>query len=148
MKSWCIAIVTASVMAATSNIAFATSDTIEKRQSLMRSAREAVKVSAAMAKGEMEYDSVKAVLAMNLLYAAATGVGPYFGEDDSADLDTEAGPKIWSDRAGFETAVATFAADAAAGIKTAGESADAFKAAFGKVAGNCKACHDAYRVKK
>ena len=128
--------------------AYADDANIETRQSLMRSVKAAMKVSAAMAKGEMEYDPVKAVLAMNIFYATATGFPNYFGEDDSEDLDTEAGPKIWSDRDGFNAKVAAFRADSAAAIKKAGDGPDAYRAVFGKVAGNCKSCHETYRVKK
>ncbi len=121
---------------------------IETRQSLMRTVKAAIKVSAAMAKGGMDYDPVKAVLAMNIFYAASTGFSNYFGEDDWEDLDTEAGPKIWSDRDGFMKIHTMFRADSAAAIKTVGDGPDAFTAAFGKVAGNRKSCHEIYRVKK
>ena len=121
---------------------------IETRQSVMRTVKAAIKVSAAMAKGEMDYDPVKATLAMNVFYAAAVGFPNYFTVDDSDDLDTEAGPKIWQDMAGFKKATMTFRNDAAMAIKKANEGPEQFKAVFGKVAGNCKACHDAYRVKK
>lgn len=121
---------------------------IETRQSLMRSVKAAMKVSAAMAKGEMEYDPVKATLAMNTFYAAAVGFPQFFSKDNSADLDTEAGAKIWSDANGFAEKAAAFRSDAAAAIKTAGDGFDAYRGAFGGVARNCKGCHEAYRVKK
>ncbi|MCW2308475.1 c-type cytochrome [Rhodobium gokarnense] len=134
------------MVAATS--ALAISEDIKTRQSLMQSMRDAAKVAGAMAKGKMDYDPARAQLAMNVFYAAITGFPQFFGDDDSADPDTEAGPKIWQDMDGFKAKAMGMRADAASAIKTADDGFDEFKAAFGSVAENCKSCHDAYRVEK
>jgi cytochrome c556 len=71
---------------------------------------------------------------------------PFFFPDDSKTGDTKAGPAIWEDRAGFEAAAAKLATDAKAAAEASKGGLDAFKAAFGAAAGNCKACHDEYRI--
>lgn len=61
----------------------------------------------------------------------------------------EAKSEVWTDRAGFEKASNDFKA-AVKQLDAASQAGDfdAFRVAFGKVGQSCKACHDAYRVKK
>ncbi len=60
---------------------------------------------------------------------------------------TTAAPALWSDRAGFEKAAATFQTEAGklADLAKAGD-ADGFAAQWTVVRGTCGACHTAYRV--
>lgn len=125
----------------------ALADPAVKRQAAMSHVGAAAKASGAMLKGEAEFDAEKALLAMRIMNATAQGFGALFPEGSETGAKTEAGPKIWSDRAGFDAANDKFIADTQAAIDAAPADLDAFKAAFGQVASNCKACHTDYRVK-
>ncbi len=62
--------------------------------------------------------------------------------------DTKAAALIWSDRAGFEAAVANF--NTAAGallVASNAKNLDGIKSAFDGVGRTCGACHDKYRGK-
>jgi len=50
--------------------------------------------------------------------------------------------------AGFKAALAKLSADAKAAVEAAKSGEEEWKAAFGKVASNCKSCHQTYGVKK
>jgi cytochrome c556 len=60
---------------------------------------------------------------------------------------SRARPELWSDRAGFEKAVATYA-EATAGLQAAAEANDkaAFAAAWESTRQACGGCHQLYRV--
>jgi cytochrome c556 len=96
-----------------------------------------------MVKGQSEFDAVQAQQAMNVLNAAALGFGYMFPEGSESGAKTEAAATIWSDRAGFDAAVAKYIADTTATITDL----DSLKAAFGAAASNCGSCHKAYRTK-
>ena len=70
----------------------------------------------------------------------------YFLKDQKLELRLKRPPKIWSDRAGFDKAIAEFAADTAGAEKIM--DLDGLKAAFGTATENCGSCHKAYRIKK
>ena len=67
--------------------------------------------------------------------------------EGSGEGKTEALAKIWTDQAGFKTAVNAFTT-AANGVAEAAASGDmgATGAAFRKLSGSCKGCHDEYRA--
>ena len=83
--------------------------------------------------------------------AAAVTFGDYFPEGSNTG-DTTASPKIWEDAAGFQAALTKFSDATGAAMAAAGKDGpadlDAFKAAMGPVMGNCKSCHEGFRVKK
>lgn len=114
------------------------------RQTIMKNVGAATGVGAKMVKGEMEFDPVTAQLVFNTLNAAANGYGYLFGEGTESGNDTEASPKIWEDRAGFDMAVAQFAADTSVTVTDFAS----FQGAFGAATKNCGTCHETYRVKK
>ena len=132
-------------LTALTSTAFAAGDVAKDRQDMMKNVGAAIGVGAKMAKGEMEFDAVTAQLVIRTMNTAALGFGALFPEGSETGAETEAAPAIWSDRAGFDAAVAKFAADTSG----AGGIADieSFRAAFGKAAANCGSCHKAYRVK-
>lgn len=122
----------------------AAGDAAVDRQALMKNVGAATKVAAGMAKGQVPFDAVAAQLAMRTMNNAALGFGYMFPDGSQSGAETEAAPAIWSDRAGFDAAVAKFAADTSATITDLGS----LKQAFGAAAANCGSCHKAYRVKK
>ena len=135
----------ASLIGTTTAIA---NDPIANRQTAMKNVGAAMRIAAGMAQGKIAYDGVAAEMAMRVMNSTAAGFGSMFPDGTQTGGDTEAAPKIWEDAAGFQAANATF-------LETSGKAAAAakagegdFKAAFGAVAKNCKACHQDYRVKK
>ena len=114
-----------------------------ERQALMKLNGAATGVLAGMVKGQTDFDAVKAQQALNVLHGAALGFGYMFPEGSETGANTEAAATIWSDRAGFDAAVAKYISDTSATITDM----DSLKAAFGAAAANCGSCHKAYRTK-
>ncbi|MEP0940743.1 MAG: cytochrome c [Rhizobiaceae bacterium] len=114
-----------------------------ERQALMKLNGAATGVLARMVKGQSDFDAVQAQQALNVLNSAALGFGYMFPEGSETGANTEAAATIWSDRAGFDEAVAKYISDTTATITDM----DSLKAAFGAAASNCGSCHKAYRVK-
>ena len=125
--------------------AYATEDPIFTRKSLMDANGAAAGAGSAMLKGEAPFNAAVAKSVFQTMHAVAYAYGDYFpaGSDKG---DTKASPKIWEDAAGFAAALAKFQKDTDTAIAAKPEDLEAFKAAFGQVASNCKACHDAYRL--
>ncbi len=119
----------------------------EKRQAAMKTVGASTKTLSGYAKGTAPYDAAGATAAFTAMQNAVANLGEMFPEGSEADK-SEAGPKIWSDPAGFDAAIVKFQNDIAAAVAAAPASKDAFMPVFGQVAGNCKACHEGYRVKK
>ncbi|TYO91245.1 c-type cytochrome [Oceanicella actignis] len=122
-------------------------DPVSVRQHMMKNVGGSMKLLAGMVKGEAPYDARVAEAAFRAMNNAALGLGAFFPPGSDAG-ETEASPKIWQDMAGFKAAIGAFARDTAAAAAARPADLDAFKPVFGKVAGNCKSCHEAWRVKK
>ncbi len=123
-------------------------DPVSLRMNMMKNVVAAIKPLGAMAKGEAAYDQAAAVANLRVMNAAALGFASQFPAGSDTGHNTEASPKIWTDMDGFKAAAAKFIADTDAAVAANPADLDAFKAVFGKVAGNCKSCHEGYRVKK
>jgi cytochrome c556 len=82
--------------------------------------------------------------------ATAQAVGSYFPEGSADPASSKASPKIWEDAAGFQAALTKFQTDVAAALEASGKDGPADKAAFAAavqpVLGNCKSCHESYRL--
>ncbi len=101
---------------------------------------------AAMAKGETAYDARVADAAFRTMASVALGFGSQFPEGSETGMETRASAAIWSDRDGFDAAVAKLLADATVAIDAAPADAAAFGPVFGAVASNCSSCHETYRL--
>jgi cytochrome c556 len=125
--------------------AFATNDPIFTRKSLMDANAAAAGAGAAMLKGDVPFNPDIAKSVFMTMHAVAYSYGDYFpaGSDTGK---TKASPKIWEDAAGFAAALDKFQKDADAAVAAKPQDLDAFKAAFGQVASNCKNCHDSFRL--
>lgn len=140
--------ITAAMAIAGAATAFAADDPAKARQDLMKEVGAAMKTLGGTAKGELAYDAGAVAAAFTKMHDAAVAFPEQFPAGSETGHETEAAPAIWSDAAGFEAAAAKFAADTQAAIDAAPADADSFKPVFGKVASNCKACHEKFRVKK
>ncbi|MFT7026790.1 MAG: cytochrome c556 [Paracoccaceae bacterium] len=123
------------------------SDPVSVREHMMKNVGAAMGMAGKMAKGEAAYSADTAVAAFRIMNAAALGFGSQFPAGSGTDA-SEASPKIWTDAAGFDAAVVKFIKDTEAAVIAAPATLDAFKPVFGQVAGNCKSCHEGYRIKK
>ncbi len=135
----------ASLIGTTAGIA---ADPIANRQEMMKNVGAAMRVAGGMAKGKIPYDALAAELAMRVMNSSAAGFASLFPADSKTGGDTEAAPKIWEDAAGFDAVSEEFRTTSANAIVAAKKGEADFKAAFGAVAKNCKACHQDYRIKK
>lgn len=122
---------------------------VEDRQELMKSVGKSIKLSLQMAKGELPYDAAAAASAMQTIQGVPDRFTKLFPKGSDLHPKTTAAPKIWQDMKGFLARSADMKVASAKARGAAGQGKDAFKAAvLGPVLKTCKACHDAYRVKK
>ena len=103
-----------------------------------------------MFKGEKPYDqaAVDAALAqLNDTAKKLPAMFPASVKDAKWEGDFSPSPKIWSDKAGYDAAVASFAnviTEAKAKIKDL----DSLKANFPAIGKECGGCHETFRLKK
>lgn len=124
-------------------------DVIKGRRALMKANGEGAKVIGAMLKGESPFDAAAAGNALKGSVAAAHGFGADFAKnftDGSKTGDTKASPDIWANKDDFTKKAMTFETDAAAALAAVATGGDAFNAAAGKMFGNCKGCHEKYKL--
>ncbi len=123
-------------------------DAISDRKAAMKNVGMAMGAVVKIVKGQADFDPIVASLAFATMNNAAIGITSLFPVGTETGGETTASPKIWSDMDGFSSAMAKFQADAAAAVAAKPADMGAFKAVFGKVASNCKACHEIYRIAK
>ncbi len=133
----------AGVVGATS--AVVAESVIGQRKAVMKRLEDQTEIGAAMLKGQMPYDPAKATAIFASYKDALAGYAGLFpaGSDRG---DTKAAPAIWSDRAGYEAAIAAFNAAVADNAPKAG-TADGFKVAFVAAANSCRSCHQSYKLR-
>ncbi|MBD8893564.1 c-type cytochrome [Roseibium litorale] len=151
MRNWLVHGLAAGFVVVGATSVIAAGDPLETRKTIMDSVAAAAGLGGGMMKGEIAYSPAAGKAAIATMAAASHSFGSFFPAGSDAG-DTTASPAIWSDAAGFEAALAKFAATADAAVQASGKDGpadvDAFKAAFGPIMGNCKSCHEAFRVKK
>ena len=72
--------------------------------------------------------------------------GDLFPEGSETGFDTEAKSTIWTDRAGFDKALAEFKQQADAAVAANPQTLAELQPAAGAVFKTCKSCHEGYRV--
>lgn len=128
--------------------AVAQQDPIAARKALMKANGDAAKTGAAIAKGEMPYDTAAAHKIFATFEDAATKMPGLFPDNSKTGGDTAADPKIWENLPDFKARFAKLGDDAKA-AETQVTDLDSFKAAFGAIGKNdCGGCHQNYRLKK
>lgn len=121
---------------------------IAQRQAMMEQNGKDAGLGGKMLKGERPYDAVKAKAIFTGMNAVAVKFGGLFPKGTETGGKTEASPAIWKEPAKFQAATVKFASDTKAAAAADLSTADAFKAQFGAVMGNCKSCHESFRIKK
>lgn len=146
-----LAIALATMIAGGTAAYAADDDAIAIRQALMEANGASAASSGAMLKGDLDYNPVVAKAAIAQLHSTAMAFGSFFPEGSDKG-DTTASPKIWEDKEGFQKALDKFKADTDAAVKASGKQGPAdlaaFKEAIMPVLGNCKSCHENFRVQK
>lgn len=135
---------TVGIVVATGSIA--AEDPIHQRQAIMKNNGAAIGVLVRMAKGEMDFDTDKAHLALRIINSGMQGYGELFPEVAPVEAETRASEDIWKDMEGFQalaTKLRTVTNEAVA-------SPPAEQAAIGpllnQVGGVCGECHQAFRI--
>ena len=118
----------------------------EARHELMEDVGGAAKTIGSMLKQEAPFDAAKAMEAFQVWADAAEPFGELFPEGSETGYDTEARSTIWSDRAGFEQALAEFKQRADEAVAANPQSLEELQPAAGPVFKACKACHESFRV--
>ena len=132
----------------TAAAASAADDPIATRIALMKDNGGAIGVGAAMAKGELEYDPVKAALAMRTVHSTILAFPAFFPEGSESGGETRALPAIWQNKADFDQKASELQALAAAAMETPPASLDEFRSTFAAVTRTCGGCHELYRAEK
>jgi cytochrome c556 len=127
-------------------LAIAADDPIAVRQSLMKNNGAAAGALGKMAKGEVAFDAVAAQLALRTIHAVSFAYGHYFPEGSQTGMDTKALPAIWSDRAGFDAALAKLQDAAKAAVASPPATREELGATMGSIGGACGGCHKAFRA--
>lgn len=125
--------------------AMAAANPIEARQACMKANAQMMKVMVPVLKGEQAFDKAAIDDVMTKVSDACAGWDSWWGEDTKPGgaVKTEAKAEIWSDKAGFDAAGASYV-KAFTAVKAATDDAS-FKAAFPALGGSCKGCHEKYR---
>ena len=124
-------------------------DVIKARRALMKANGDGAKVMGAMLEGKSPFDAKAAAAAATATAAAAHGFGVDFDKNFAAGSetgDTKASPDIWKNKDDFVKRAMALETDANAVVAAAATGEDAFKAAAGKMFGNCKGCHEKYKL--
>lgn len=137
------------VTVAMASAAFAQpADPIATRQALMKQNGKDIGAAMKMIKGEEPFDAAKALAIFTSMNSVAMKFGNHFPATSKTGGETEASPAIWDKPAEFKAANVKFQNDTKAAMAAKPATLDAFKASFGPVAGNCKSCHESFRIKK
>ncbi len=120
---------------------------IVQRKALMEGNGKDAKLLGGMAQGAVPYDVDAAAAAFGRMHAVSVKFGALFPADSKTGGKTEAAPAIWEKPAAFQAAVAKFEKDTMAAAAARPANVEAFRPVFLSVVGNCKTCHEEFRVK-
>lgn len=123
-------------------------DPIQDRKNLMKERGGQMRVLGPIAQGQQPFDAAAVMAALETLNTnaqAATDIDALWPAGTESG-DTKSAPSIWANREGFKAASEKYAADVAAAVAAKPQDLQSFQAVFGPVAGNCGACHEAFRL--
>ena len=123
-------------------------DPVSLRINLMQNAGAATGLASGMMKGNIPFDPIAAQAALATLNTVSLGLPGLFPANAEENMRSSAGPAVWSDAAGFNSAMAKFISDTGAAKSSAPASVEELQVAFATVGANCQACHKAYRIKR
>lgn len=128
--------------------ALAADDPVEQRHDLMETVGDSTKLVGQMIKGEIPFDSGKAVEALETINGVPDKFVMLFPEGSGDHPDTRAAPAVWEDMEDFRAKAEDLKTASAEAADAAAEGLDPLKASFGGMVDTCKGCHEAYRLEK
>ena len=143
-------VVVAAVLAFSAGAVVAQQDQVKRTQAMMKDNGKNAGALSAMVKGEKPYDQSTVNAALAQFEDTAKNLPTLFPESMKGlklEGDYDPSPKIWEDKAGFESQIQSFAkvvADAKGKIKNL----DTLKAELPVIGKQCGGCHETYRIKK
>ena len=143
-------VVVAAVLAFSAGAVVAQQDQVKRTQAMMKDNGKNAGALSAMVKGEKPYDQSTVNAALAQFEDTAKNLPTLFPASMKGlklEGDYDPSPKIWEDKAGFESQIQSFAkvvADAKGKIKNL----DALKAELPVIGKQCGGCHETYRIKK
>jgi cytochrome c556 len=143
-------VVVAAVLAFSAGAVVAQQDQVKRTQAMMKDNGKNAGALSAMVKGEKPYDQSTVNAALAQFEDTAKSLPTLFPESMKGlklEGDYDPSPKIWEDKAGFESQIQSFAkvvADAKGKIKNL----DTLKAELPVIGKQCGGCHETYRIKK
>lgn len=142
--------VVAVVLALSAGAVVAQQDQVKRTQAMMKDNGKNAGALSAMVKGEKPYDQSTVNAALAQFEDTAKNLPTLFPASMKGlklEGDYDPSPKIWEDKAGFESQIQSFAkvvADAKGKIK----SLDTLKAELPVIGKQCGGCHETYRIKR
>ena len=143
-------VVVAAVLAFSAGAVVAQQDQVKRTQAMMKDNGKNAGALSAMVKGEKPYDQSTVNAALAQFEDTAKNLPTLFPASMKGlklEGDYDPSPKIWEDKAGFESQIKSFAkvvADAKGKIKNL----DTLKAELPIIGKQCGGCHETYRIKK
>ena len=143
-------VVVAAVLAFSAGAVVAQQDQVKRTQAMMKDNGKNAGALSAMVKGEKPYDQSTVNAALAQFEDTAKDLPTLFPESMKGlklEGDYDPSPKIWEDKAGFESQIQSFVkvvADAKGKINNL----DTLKAELPVIGKQCGGCHETYRIKK
>ena len=143
-------VVVAAVLAFSAGAVVAQQDQVKRTQAMMKDNGKNAGALSAMVKGEKPYDQSTVNAALAQFEDTAKNLPTLFPASMKGlklEGDYDPSPKIWEDKAGFESQIKSFAkvvTDAKGKIKNL----DTLKAELPVIGKQCGGCHETYRIKK
>lgn len=119
-------------------------DPRDVRHEMMEGVKDAAGVIGRMMKGEAEFDAAAVMDSLVVFHEVSLEFGDLFPEGSQEGSD--ALPAVWTDRAGFNAALADWEQAINVAIAANPQSLDETKKAAGPVFKQCKECHKVYRA--
>ena len=142
-------VVVVAVLAFSAGAVVAQQDQVTRTPAMMKDNGKNAGALSAMVKGEKPYDQATVNAAIGQFDDTAKNLPTLFPASLKGvkfEGDYSPSPKIWSDKAGFDAAIASFAktvTEAKAKIKDL----DSLKATMPAIGKECSNCHETFRVK-
>ena len=143
-------VVVAAVLALSAGAVVAQQDQVKKTQAQMKDNGRNAGALVAMVKGEKPYDQATVDAALAQFEDTVKKFPTLFPESTKGlkpEGDYAASSKIWEDKAGFESHIASFA-KAVTDAKGKVKDLDTLKAELPVIGKQCGNCHETYRIKK
>ncbi len=128
------------------SVAASAGNPVEERQATMKQVGQTMKEASAFTSAQTPYDAAKVKALMDGLAPSAKKLKGLYPATSASDPKTAADPKIWQNKADFESKIPPVAkaiADAKGTINDVGT----LKVAYDSINGKCNECHETYRLK-